>query len=70
MRAGSTRAGCEPNGTVECWGEHYHRTDAPDGRFISVVAGGDTSCGLRPDNTIECWGPSYVQAPENWFLHS
>jgi hypothetical protein len=45
------------NDTVACWGNSADgRTDAPDGTFLQVSAGGAHSCGLRPDMSIECWG--------------
>ena len=36
--------------------DHWGETDAPEGRFTAVAAGGGHSCGLRADGTVECWG--------------
>ena len=32
------------------------QSDAPDGEFSAVSAGGRHSCALRADRTVACWG--------------
>ena len=58
---------------IECWGangypyyddniqEHIQETgltDAPEGSYTAVSAGGYHTCAIREDKTIACWGES------------
>ena len=52
-----------PRGTITCWGSNTAtsgnragQSDAPQGTFTALTAGGFHSCGLRPGGTVTCWG--------------
>ena len=59
------------NGPVSCWGSNSHgQTDAPEGRFSTLSAGGGHTCALRFDRTVACWGDNshgQADAPEGRF---
>ena len=45
------------SGPVVCWGANSEgQTDAPEGAFMSVSAGGTHSCGVRVGGAVVCWG--------------
>ena len=49
------------NGAITCWGPDYSgETDAPEGSYTAVSAGGIFTCAIRENtDAIECWGANY-----------
>ena len=41
---------------IVCWGWRDGRTDAPIGKFQTVVAGRSHNCAIRTNGTVACWG--------------
>ena len=45
------------DGAAVCWGDNsFGQTDAPPGRYASVVAGDRYTCAITGAGTVECWG--------------
>ena len=71
--AGGTQHTCglREDLTIRCWGRNDHgQSDAPEGKFIAVVAAGNHSCGLHSDGAIQCWGSNQygqADAPDGQF---
>ena len=62
--------GLRTDGTIDCWGIDYSRTNAPEERFTAVASDKWHSCALREDRTVACWGHDYfgeTRAPEGRF---
>ena len=62
--------GIREDGAIVCRGGFYQNyaavnlTDAPEGRFTDIAAGGEHTCAVRTNGTIVCWGANkYGQAP-------
>ena len=58
-RCGPSQHACavDSNSNVTCWGNlSFGQGQVPEGKYISVSAGGAHSCGLRTDSTVACWG--------------
>lgn len=41
---------------IVCWGRRDDRTEAPSGKFQTVVAGRSHNCAIRTNDTVTCWG--------------
>ena len=49
--------GVQTDGAVACWGDNsFGQTDAPPGRYATVVAGDRYSCAITTAGTVSCWG--------------
>ena len=49
---------------MECWGDNTQgQTNAPEGQFLSISAGGVYSCGIDFENQLHCWGHAAIPAP-------
>ncbi|MCY3570679.1 MAG: RCC1 domain-containing protein [Chloroflexi bacterium] len=52
--------------TLSCWGRSEHQaTDAPEGRYTHVNAGGGYSCAVGVDRLVSCWGWNAVGQTES-----
>jgi hypothetical protein len=58
--------------SVQCWGNNDEgQSDAPEGTFVKVEAGGRHSCALDTQGSLRCWGSDQVgqlEAPKGDFV--
>ncbi len=55
--------GLDVEGAIHCWGEEDDGqvSDAPEGTFTQISAGGSHACALSTDGTVQCWGSNVYE---------